>query len=229
MNDKDMELRSEKVRNIVGQIPSYFLRTGIFIISITIFSLLLISCLISYEEYEIVLSELHCRPAYQTGQMLENGNFYITVSHENIHEKQCAGYIKDGKDSIIRLYSHVNGKITYNCKTGDYLKKNDIIFSIIPDTIAQVLAVSYIASDKICKIKINQNVILYLANGNNVKGYISYIYPIVIADSITNNLNYKVEAILNYDKNIDLSQIEVTHKMKILVSKKTLLKKILSL
>jgi hypothetical protein len=228
-NKKDLELRSEKVRNIVGQIPSYLLRTGIYVISIILLALLLISCLIFYKEYETVLAELHCRPAYQTGKMLENGNFYIATSQENICEEQCAGYIKDVKGSMTGLYSHVNGKITYNCKDGDYLKKDDVIFSIIPDTINQILAVSYIVYDKIWKIKINQEVIFYFANGNNVTGYVSYIYPIVVADSATNNLNYKVEATLTCDKNIDPSQIEVIHSMKILVSKKSLLRKILSL
>jgi hypothetical protein len=228
-NQKDMELRSEKVRNIVGQIPPYLLRTGVYMISIILLALLLISCLVSYREYETVPAELHCRPAHQTGKMLESGNFYIVAPRKHIYEKQCIGYIEDGTNSTIRFYSHLNGEITYNCQNGDYLNKGDVIFSIIPDSINQILAISHISSHSISKIKINQDVIFYSPNGDSMKGYISHIYPVKTVDRTTNAASYKVEATLNHDRNVDVSQIGIIYNMKILISKKTLLKKILPL
>jgi hypothetical protein len=47
---KDIELRSEKVRNIVGKVPHTLLRIGITIISIIIVVVLALAYIIPYPE-----------------------------------------------------------------------------------------------------------------------------------------------------------------------------------
>ena len=47
--EKQMELRSEKVRNIIGQVPPVLLRCGIMIISVSLLVLVGISAFIPYQ------------------------------------------------------------------------------------------------------------------------------------------------------------------------------------
>lgn len=58
--DENMELRSEKVRNILGEIPSSLMRWGILIIALICIALLLVVCLVPYpySNGESILSHL---------------------------------------------------------------------------------------------------------------------------------------------------------------------------
>ena len=59
--DGNMELRSEKVREILGEIPSSLMRWGLIIIAIILLGLLLVVCLVPYPYSggESILRHLH--------------------------------------------------------------------------------------------------------------------------------------------------------------------------
>ena len=46
--DENMELRSEKVREILGEIPSSLMRWGLLIIAVILLALILVVCLVPY-------------------------------------------------------------------------------------------------------------------------------------------------------------------------------------
>ena len=46
--DENMELRSEKVRQILGEIPSSLMRWGLVIMAIILLGLILVVCLVPY-------------------------------------------------------------------------------------------------------------------------------------------------------------------------------------
>ena len=46
--DENMELRSEKVREILGEIPSSLMRWGLLIIAVICIAIILVVCLVPY-------------------------------------------------------------------------------------------------------------------------------------------------------------------------------------
>ena len=72
MENKDIELRSEQVRKIIGQIPPVLIRSGIGIIGIIVGLLLAAAAFIPYPETvesEITLSEVHDGQALAIGEL----------------------------------------------------------------------------------------------------------------------------------------------------------------
>ena len=63
MADNKIELRSEKVRHIIGEIPSRIVRYGITIITIVILGLLIGAYFIPYPE--TISAKVHMISAYQ--------------------------------------------------------------------------------------------------------------------------------------------------------------------
>lgn len=72
MENKDIELRSEQVRKIIGQIPPVLVRIGIGIIGIIIALLLAVAAFVPYPETvetDIALRQIHTEQAFTTGEL----------------------------------------------------------------------------------------------------------------------------------------------------------------
>lgn len=72
MENKGIELRSEQVRKIIGQIPPALIRSGISIIGIIIALLLAVAAFVPYPETvedEIILSETREGQAFAIGKL----------------------------------------------------------------------------------------------------------------------------------------------------------------
>lgn len=72
MENKDIELRSEQVRKIIGQIPPVLVRIGIGIIGIIIALLLAVAAFVPYPETvetDIALRQIHTEQAFATGEL----------------------------------------------------------------------------------------------------------------------------------------------------------------
>ncbi len=195
---KESELRSEKVRNIVGKIPPLLLRIGITIISVIIIAVLIVAYYFPYKEYKAVEVELFCRPAFQRVAMPEDGNVFIMISSMKVKKDQLICYIQTGTDSIIKLYTHSDGKIIFDCIQGDFLKKEKEIYTIIPDSIKSVYGIAYIPEEDISRIHVGQQVnfiptttTIYV---DQMEGHVSRIYPVLSTyRNIQNKAVYKVE------------------------------------
>lgn len=104
-NDKDIELRSEKVRNIVGKVPSALLRKGITIISIVIIGVLTGTYFMPYPEYIPLKLRLYT-------------NTTITSEDEAIVNSNCVnnvygiGYVSNRVRSKIKIGQKVEVKIS---------------------------------------------------------------------------------------------------------------------
>lgn len=72
MENKDIELRSEQVRKIIGQVPPVLIRSGIGIIGIIIALLLAAAAFVPYPEtaeIEITLADIQSGQAIATGEL----------------------------------------------------------------------------------------------------------------------------------------------------------------
>lgn len=237
--NKNIELRSEKVRNIVGKVPPLLLRTGIAVISIILISLLITAYFIPYREYRTVEVELFCRPGYQSITMPEDGNVFMTVSSIQVQRGQQMCYIQTVTDSIIKFYSGLNGKISLNVLPGDFLRKGEPVYTIIPDSITAVYGVTYIAEKDIARISVGQQVGFIPISADptiagRLEGTVSKIYPV---SSINNRgeSQYKIE--IEYsgykptirDSSFPSFSPNVKGNGQILISDKPVLKRILGL
>lgn len=72
MENKNIELRSEQVRKIIGQIPPVLIRSGIGIIGLIIALLLAVAALVPYPEAvetDITLGHIRAEQAFATGEL----------------------------------------------------------------------------------------------------------------------------------------------------------------
>lgn len=66
-NDKNIELRSEKVRNVIGDIPSFIVRAGSGVIALIVIGLFLSIAFIPYPEsisVDLVVDSVNCQDVY---------------------------------------------------------------------------------------------------------------------------------------------------------------------
>lgn len=237
-NIKDIELRSEKVRNIVGKVPPLLLRIGIAIISIIIILLLIAAYFLPYRKYKNVEVELFCRPGYQSIIMPEAGNVFMSTSMIHVKQGQQICYIQTEVDSVIRYYAHFDGNVLFNTSHGDFLRKGGHIYTIIPDSIRSVYGTAYITEEDITRINTGQpvNFIPISASpyiDDHLVGYISKIYSIPSVDNRQGKALYKVEIeFLVYKPVIHNSSCpsfspNIKGKGQILISEKPIIQRIL--
>ncbi|GAB6123473.1 HlyD family efflux transporter periplasmic adaptor subunit [Dysgonomonas termitidis] len=223
---KDIELRSEKVRNIIGKVPSIILRIGTFIISFLIILFLSIAYLVPFPQYNKIIISLYVNPTIQIGEASRSGIITINTNKTEILLDEYVGSLKTGHDSIIVYKAMNKGEILYNCDNGDYIEKGEVIFSIIPDSIHSIYGIFYITSDQMKIIQKGQEVEILL-DEHSFMSKISDIYPI----SKTNNNGTLYKAKIDFhdiSKEIKLyNDKDITGK--ILISKKPLLQRILNI
>ncbi|MFV0330719.1 MAG: hypothetical protein ACK5M3_11975 [Dysgonomonas sp.] len=236
--NKDIELRSEKVRNIVGKVPPLLLRIGIAVISIVIISLLIATYSLPYREYKKVEVELFCRPGYQSIAMPEDGNVFMTTSTIHVRQGQQICYIQTEVDSVIRYYARFDGKVLFDTSHGDFHRKGNHIYTIIPDSIKSIYGTAYITGDDIVRIDLGQSVgfIPIAATpyiDGKLVGYISKIYPISSGNGSQGKILYKVEIEFpGYKSALDDSTFptftsDIKGNGQVLISEKPILQRIL--
>ena len=107
MVDDKIELRSEKVRHIIGEIPSRIVRYGITIITIVILGLLIGAYFIPYPE--TISAKVHMISAYQ-GTIAVPYKYVHTIRREMMVNIEIEGYDAE-------TYGVANGLITATSHT----------------------------------------------------------------------------------------------------------------
>lgn len=221
-----IELRSDKVRNIVGKTPPMLLRIGTIIISFILLSIFLVAYFVPYTNYKKVNLDIYCYPSPKIVYCPEDGYFKFLIEEFSIEEGEKIGYLKNNYDSIIIFYSDLTGKVQLNCKNESFLKKGEIIYSIIPNPIKAIYGVCYISENNAKDVKIGQQV-SFSEGSLVIDGCISSIYAPVVID---NNVFCKMEVkFLNYPSDIVVNSLHTrSREGKILISKKPILRKFLN-
>ena len=107
MSDNKIELRSEKVRHIIGEIPSRIVRYGITIITIVMLGLLIGAYFIPYPE--TISAKVHMISAYQ-GTIAVPYKYVHTIRREMMVNIEIEGYDAE-------TYGVANGLITATSHT----------------------------------------------------------------------------------------------------------------
>ncbi len=114
---KQIELRSEKVRNIIGQIPSVLVRYGALIIGVALFFLVVISAFIPYRETV---------PVKITLKMVPEAEYVAAKSSAIVIIKEVKAAVPEDSDTMFE------GKIILNVKNGNYVPQGDTLLAVLP-------------------------------------------------------------------------------------------------
>lgn len=159
---KPIELRSEKVRNIIGQIPPFLIRSGIGVISIVIVIALAVCYFIPYYETTQGNINIISNPPsiaytspmegiFNASSNLHNGSYvgygdtlgYIEplfagiATSSNPSSKGQIDHISTSTtaDCVIWIISGISGKLLINAANGERIAKEERLLAIIPDSI----------------------------------------------------------------------------------------------
>jgi hypothetical protein len=193
--DKDIELRSEKVRSIVGQVPPLLLRYGIVVISLVIILVLVLAYTVPYPQYISTPAKIYCNPPYTTLLAPQDGIIHIDDAKSLVKQ--------EAKDSIFQFILPEKSRIMYEVGNLNNVKKGDVVYVAIPDSINKIYGISFISSDNISKIKTGQKVNFKpdanLSINQLMEGYVSRIYPLKIDSNNDKKGSYKVEITINFE------------------------------
>jgi hypothetical protein len=201
--NKDIELRSEKVRNIVGKVPPLLLRVGIFIISLVIMLVLALAYFIPYPEYEDIIVNLYSDTPVQIKQSSSLGFFHTEFLDRHVNKEEETGVLLLDSDSHTNIptYADISGYVYYQLDSQARVRKGDILYAIIPDSISEVYGVCLIPCDEIGRISKGQEVSVNIEDRKRIfdkeisliKGQVCKIYPIIELDTVNGKTFYKVE------------------------------------
>ena len=231
-NKNEIELRSEKVRSIVGRIPPMLLRYGIAIISLIIIMVIILAYTIPYPQYISSSLQLYCSPSYETIIAPDDGIVHINMNDSGYSENNLGKF--KTKDSTYLYLLPENSSIIFSCKDLDIVKKGEDIYTTISDSITKIYGIIHIESDHIAKIKIGMKVSFKsatnLALNQQLAGYVSEIYPVPTIESNNNQQLYKVEIAFDKDTTRKMNFTPgIIGTAEILVSEQPILKKIFGL
>jgi hypothetical protein len=213
----DIELRSEKVRNITGKIPPVFVRYGITIIAITLFSLFAISLIIPYRETVELSITIYSEPNAQFIKSPNSGKIIIPDTLKTkVEENTILAYIQEN-GNIYPVHSIHDGNIIFSVKNEQFIEQNDIAFIIISANEYETYGIAEI--DDISKIKMKQIVEINV-NKENIKGIISDIY---VSNLQPTKHKIKIDFIKIENINIHPSQ---TYNGLVVISEKNIFEKI---
>ena len=164
---KNIELRSEKVRNIIGQIPSVWIRYGTLMIGMALLILLLISAFIPYRETVPVRIRVKTIP--QAEYVQADRNMFILIN-------EWRDSVKTNSKEAFR------GEIILNIKGGDYVERGDTFFAVLPKQ-AQVYGTAEIAAASLAKIKEGDKVLIDDAVAGSLQGQVSEILPLPLSSN----------------------------------------------
>jgi hypothetical protein len=195
----DIELRSEKVRNIIGQIPPLLVRSGIGVIALVVILVLVVCYYIPYSEtidgqikiYSIPESEVFISP--------KQGVVYFETDKSVINKGDAIGYIQS-VDTLIHLVAGISGSLSLNTKQDESVERGEILYAITPVSISTIYGRLLLPYEYKARIQTGQQVRIELMGFSSneygvLQGTVGKIYPLpvsganitTISDSITPN------------------------------------------
>lgn len=239
IEEDKIELRSEKVRNIIGQIPNRIIRYGTVIISLTIIILFII---ISFIKYPITVSisvKVYTQPTTFLIKSPTSGKIYFKHIGDNIKQFDTIASIENITNNhfqFVNLISPKKGRLLINntSSTGT-CEKDDIIAEIIPDTILSYFGLSLIPFEYINKIKIGQNTDIELsgypsADFGFLRAKIVTIFPFPVIQNGKSyfKVNYAISDNLNTSDGKKLNFFpDMEGKATIIICEKSILRSLL--
>lgn len=219
----DIELRSEKIRRVIGRIPNILVRIGTGVISITVICVLLLLFFLPYSTYIEEDIELYSEPNYYIKRELNGGQIFYN-SIEYVSEGEEIYKLFQNSDTITSV-SPIEGNISFLCENNTNILKGAVVCKITPLKVKNIFGIIYIPSNKIDYFCEGKQIDVFI-NSQLEIGYVEKIYPISqMGDSHCIRIKIKI----NCNKSNFTRQMPTTGQAKILITDKPFLKRILNL
>ncbi|MDR1553880.1 MAG: hypothetical protein LBS69_10535 [Prevotellaceae bacterium] len=171
--DTNIELRSEKVRNIIGKIPPVHIRYGISIVAIALLVLFAVSIIIPYRETVNLSITVHEEPDSEFVKSAHSGTVIIdTVGSQ----KDSVQVYMQTPNNIYEIYKFATKDIVFSVKNGQFVNKNELLFIVNYAADYKTFGITDITEDIFRKIKTGQTVVINIDDDTNIQGIISDIY-----------------------------------------------------
>lgn len=174
-SEKSIELRSEKVRNIIGQVPSALVRNGTLAICITLVILLLVTVIIPYRETVSVVVKMDTYPETHFLYSPKSGFFVSDSIRKKTNEGSIIGHIID-ENAIENITSPIKGELLMNISSECFIEKGKLICVIIPSNHV-LFGIVEIPIEDYCKIKEDNEMKIVLDGGETISGSIEKRSP----------------------------------------------------
>ncbi|MDR1706926.1 MAG: HlyD family secretion protein [Prevotella sp.] len=219
-DNKSIELRSEKIRNIIGQVPSVLVRNGTLSICMVLIILLIISLFLPYREIISIKIRVKTVPDTFFFNATKNGFFVSDTILSKITSNTTIGYIID-YDTIQTIHSPISGDILMNVNSKEYVEKGKNIFWIVPHNYTY-FGLAEITIEDIKKVKKGDKVSMKSYNNKIIEGAIENVYFIPKTQNF-----YEIKIRFNENPLKENLLPEVVYEGQIILSDISLLKKIM--
>jgi hypothetical protein len=180
---RDIELRSEKVRNIIGQIPPFLVRSGMGVIAVVVALALAVCYFIPYYETVEGNIEILSVPESVIYVSSTQGSVHLKTDQNELTVKRgdTIGCIQSA-DSVIRLTADISGILSLNVKQDEQIVAGETLYAIAPDSISGVYGRVLLSYDQKAKIQVGQQVRIELSGFPSkeygiLSGVVGEIYP----------------------------------------------------
>lgn len=223
--ENNIELRSEKVRMLLGKIPSRFLRYGSMIIAISFVVMIVIVNIIEipvYDKYPLIIDFTP-----KVKKFIAPTNSYVTFKKVSTctfeGDTICAIVSQTNSDSVYFVIAPFTGYIEPYVKNNGKVEKNKPFLAIFPINPEKLLFKTRVPIAKIVDFQQNIDVIVELSDKNKTQlnGTVAYQEP-------QGSDLYLFLYINNYNKIKSWNSSNTQGKVLLLRSKQSLFKSIIS-
>lgn len=123
--ERSFELRSEKVRSIVGQIPSALVRYGITVIGAVLLCLLAVACFLPYKQMYLGTATIHKTATIPITSTTPTDSTDITILLK--FENKCSGNVNGQMICLQSPYGTFTGQIRNLSPVRDTLVRQEAI------------------------------------------------------------------------------------------------------
>lgn len=215
MENEDIDLKSDKVRSIIGKIPSRILRQGSLVITLLLLCLIILTYTLPYYDYQSIDVSIQCVPPIHPLQAPCEG-VYVNIKKDSLHIGDTYGFILKPDGHHIKLVVPSDGTLHESIIDNAYVNIGQVIGFILPFHIGQIIAIAYVDANKISTFKINQSASLEFNSIEGKKEIQGKILKIIDTKNSKYILQFQIDTNL-YDTNF-IDSISYNGKAKVLIS-----------
>ena len=218
MNEENnIELKSEKVRNIIGQIPPGIIRFGISVLTIIFIGLFVGAYFFEYPQKISVETNWQTIPVSQIYKSGSESNYqYLKNDSIYVEKGEALAILLSSGDT---LFSETSGIFYKSSSIRAEISKNNIVFAVIPKKIEAFFPEIYVPDEIKFKLKTDTKILV----GENEARIINFFsipkYNISAKINVA-NIEFK-------NKNCKINQVFLFNKAEIILPEKTILNKII--
>jgi hypothetical protein len=214
---KNIELRSEKVRSIIGQVPSVLLRYGMVLIGIVLLLLIGIAAFIPYQESLPISAEVETSPNSVLLRASYSGHILWESKLKTVSKGEVLGY-EQTRDSLFAIRASLSGKLCCIVQNRDAITKGEVLAVITPKGSMTYYAMAKVPQSLLFKVNQGEKVLFNSLVGVIV-GRISNEYPVLDA-----NINSSIRIVFE-DKLPQNITAKTILQGKIIISEKSFLER----